>query len=58
MSEEITNETLHAILVWVEEKVDKTNGRVRVLENWRSFMTGGITIIAMVVGYLIPKIVG
>jgi len=54
--EQITNETLHAILVRVEEKVDKTNGRVRSLEVSRGFMTGGITIIGIVVGYMVNYI--
>jgi len=49
---EITNDTLHEILVRLEKKVDKTNGRVRTLEVWKGFITGGLTIIAIVVGYI------
>lgn len=54
---QITNQTLHEILLRVEEKVDRTNGRVRSLEVWKGFITGSITIIAMVVGYITSNIV-
>jgi uncharacterized membrane protein len=36
------------------EQTTKTNGSVRVLQQWRSFMLGGMTIISM---FLIPIII-
>jgi len=36
------------------EQTTKTNGSVRALQQWRSFMIGGITVISM---FLIPIII-
>jgi len=33
----------------IEGKVDKTNGRVNKLENWRWFITGGLAILALMI---------
>lgn len=56
---EYSNQTLHEILVRLEKKVDDTldqtkltNGRVRKLEVWKGFITGGITLLSIIVGYL------
>ena len=46
---EISNETLHAILVRVEGKVDKTNGRLRGVEKKVWAVGGGLVVIAVVV---------
>ena len=45
---EITNQTLHEILVRVEEKVTKTNGRVTHLENWKDKVTGALVIMNVI----------
>jgi len=59
--EEISNQTLHAIIkdikldtVEIKNQVQKTNGRVRTLEIWRGFITGGLAIIGII---LIPIII-
>jgi len=46
--EEITNQTLHEILVRVEEKVTKTNGRVTCLESWKNKATGALIIMNII----------
>ena len=38
---------------WMIEQMSKLNGRVRRLEVWRGFITGGLTLLAIIVGYLI-----
>jgi len=48
MADEITNQTLHEILLRVEKKVDKTNGRVTNLEKRDSFNRGGLYIIGLI----------
>ena len=50
---EITLETLHEILVRVEKKVEKTNGRVTRLEAWRNMMVGGLIVFDI---FLVPII--
>jgi len=45
---EITNQTLHEILVRVEEKVTKTNSRVTHLENWKDKVTGALVIMNVI----------
>ena len=45
---EITNQTLHEILVRVEEKVTKTNGRVTYLEGWKNKITGALIIMNLI----------
>jgi len=49
--EEITNQTLHEILVRVEKQVTKTNGRVTDLENWKNKIKGALIIMNII---LIP----
>ena len=56
MSEEITNQTLHEILIRVEKGVAKTNGRVTTLEDEvialgkrDSFNRGGLCIIGALI---------
>ena len=51
--EEITNQTLHEILVRVENQVTKTNGRVSCLENWKNKITGALIIMNLI---LIPLV--
>ena len=48
---EVTNETLHEILLRVECKVDKTNGRVRKLETWRGVMVGGLSVLTFLMPF-------
>lgn len=40
----------------IKTQVIKTNGRVRSLEVWRGFITGGLAIIGILVGFLISKL--
>lgn len=47
--EEITNQTLHEILIRVEKKVDKQNGRLGKLELWRSGLVGGWIMLCVVI---------
>lgn len=54
MTDEISNQTLYEILMRIENKVDKTNGRVRSLEIWRGIITGGLIVIS---GVIIPIII-
>jgi len=49
--EEITNQTLHEILVRVEKQVTKTNGRVTDLEDWKNKIKGALIIMNII---LIP----
>lgn len=51
--DEITNQTLHEILVRVENQVTKTNGRVSCLENWKNKITGALIIMNLI---LIPLV--
>jgi hypothetical protein len=51
---EITNQTLHEILVRVEKQVLKTNGRVNCLEGWKNKVTGALIIMNLI---LIPMLV-
>jgi hypothetical protein len=45
---EITNQTLHEILVRVEKQVTKTNGRVTCLEGWKNKITGALIIMNLI----------
>jgi hypothetical protein len=51
---EITNQTLHEILVRVESKVTKTNGRVTELECWQHEHKGALNTVRLL---LVPIIV-
>ena len=42
----------------IEEKLDLQNGRIRKLENWRSFIVGGMALIAFLMIVLMPTVVG
>ena len=60
---EITNETLHAILLEVKDDVKSSkewlkglNGRTRKMEIWRGFITGGLAIVSMVVMFTLYKL--
>ena len=50
------DEALYEILIRIEQKVDKINGRVSKLEIWRGFMTGGMAVIAAVITWLGARI--
>jgi len=54
--EEPSNQTLHEILIRIETKVDRTNGRVRTLEIWRGIITGGLIVISGVIIPIVLKI--
>ena len=63
MGEEYSNQTLHEILIRVEgrlaeihDEVKKTNGRVRKLESWRSYIVGAIGILGAIASFTIPII--
>jgi len=47
--EEITNQTLHAILLEVKDTVKNNNGRLRKVEKKVWAMTGGLVVIAIIV---------
>ena len=49
--EEPSNNTLHEILIPIEDRVKNTNGRVGKLEAWRNLITGGLIVIS---GVIIP----
>ena len=49
--EEPSNNTLHEILIRIEDRVKNTNGRVGKLEAWRNLITGGLIVIS---GVIIP----
>ena len=51
-----SNQTLYQILVRIEKKVDRTNGRVRALEIWRGVITGGLLVISGIVIPIVIKI--
>jgi hypothetical protein len=61
MAEGYTQKEIDLMMVPVHEKLDTiieqvkaTNGRVRCLERWRSFITGGLAVLTVVI---IPIIV-
>jgi len=54
--EEPSNQTLHEILIRIEAKVDRTNGRVRALEIWRGIIMGGLIVISGVIIPIVLKI--
>lgn len=37
----------------IEEQTKKTNGRVSRLENWRSYITGGLAVVGIVIALVI-----
>jgi hypothetical protein len=43
-------EELFARLDRMEGKIDKTNGRVSALENWRNFLFGAWTLLVLALG--------
>jgi len=45
---EPSNNTLHEILLRIEKKVEKTNGRVSDLEKWKNRIAGGLVVISAV----------
>ena len=47
--------TLHEILIRVEKKVDKTNGRVTKLEAWKNKTLGALVIINVMLIPLVAK---
>lgn len=49
---------IRAQLDRIESQVIKTNGRVSALERWRSFLTGAIIVIAILVTERIPSLIG
>jgi len=49
MTNEYSNQVLHEVLIRVEEKVDKQNGRVRKLENRDAFNKGGLAILSVII---------
>jgi hypothetical protein len=40
-------DALGGVLSEVHDQVTKTNGRVQVLERWRMFITGGLTVLGL-----------
>jgi len=42
-------EPVHEKLDTIIKQVKETNGRVRCLERWRSFMSGGLAVLTVVV---------
>jgi len=41
---EISLEVIHEVLTRVENKVDRTNGRVSKLEEWKNRIVGGLIV--------------
>ena len=41
--------SLHEKLDIIREKVEVTNGRVKKLEIWRNYITGGLTVLCIIV---------
>ena len=41
----------------IEEKIDKVNSRIRNLEVWKGFITGGVGVIALVLAASAPVLV-
>jgi len=54
--DEYSNQVLHEILIRVETKVDKTNGRVTKLEVWKGFITGGLAILGILIIPILVKL--
>lgn len=60
---DLTRNEMHEVVKRIDENVAEikkqvllTNGRVRKLEVWRGFITGGLTIVSIVVGYLLKHL--
>jgi len=51
---EPSNQTLHEILIRIEDKINSINGRVRKLEVWKGVITGGLLVLG---GTIIPIII-
>jgi hypothetical protein len=47
---------IHNDVKSILEQTKKTNGRVSALEVWRGYITGGIAVLGVVVGYLVKLI--
>ena len=45
-----TEQMIYDTCVRIEEKVEIQNGRVRALENWRSYLTGAIVLLGALGG--------
>ena len=41
-------EIVKPTLIRIEDKATKTNGNIRDLQRWRAYMTGGLTVICVV----------
>lgn len=54
---EISNETLHEILVRLEKKVDHTNGRLSSVEKRIWAIGGGLIVISIIVVPLFLKMI-
>jgi len=54
MADKYSNQILHELLIEIKQECKKTNGRLRALEVWRGFITGGLAVIGAV---LIPIII-
>jgi hypothetical protein len=47
---------IHEDVKAILEQTKKTNGRVNSLEIWRGYITGGLAILGVMVGYIIKFI--
>lgn len=45
-------EKTNVVLGELVDKVGKQNGRIAKLENWRSYMLGGIAVIVFIIGII------
>ena len=52
---QIINE-IHRDVKEIRVQTTMTNGRVRALEVWKGFITGGLVVLGVLVGYLIKLI--
>ena len=51
-------EVSQVTLDYVKVLSEKTNGRVSKLENWRNYLTGGLTVVSAGVSFIITKMIG
>jgi len=54
--EEPSNNTLHEILIRIEDRVKNTNGRVTELEKWKNRIAGGFIVISAVLIPIVLKL--
>jgi len=49
-------ETIHEDITEIKRLVEKQNGRVRKLENWRSWLMGSLALIVLVLSWTVPTL--